>query len=339
LKKNKIKIRLTFYGWIVVFLLVWIPTASMVTANNFLLIIFLMIAGFAVASDRLARSNLKSHELFRRFPDEIYAETHFQIEYFIIGKNRRSSFALEFSENSPLGNLDSRVTFYRVDSGESARATKFLSLSARGDTQIESGMLSSRFPFNLAIYSRPCGFSESIIVFPHVEPINTEIPPEFGQIGSGLERADPFGTIPYNFREYVDGDPFKHIDWKKSAHAGTLITRILSEDSGREICIKLPQGASERAISRAASLIVHFGELRRPVSMQCPGIEIGPGSGREFTRRLLTILARWNNNLGKISDIQPRHATTVKIDRSGEFIWMRPGELDEAPERILQNGP
>ena len=83
----------------------------MVTANNFLLIIFLMIAGLAVASDRLARSNLKSHQLFRRFPDEIYAETLFPIEYTLTGKSRRGSFALEFSENPPLGNLGSKVTF------------------------------------------------------------------------------------------------------------------------------------------------------------------------------------------------------------------------------------
>jgi len=311
-----------------------------VTANNFLLIIFLMIAGFAVVSDRLARSNLKSHQLSRRFPDSIYAEILFPVEYTLMGKNRRrSSFALEFLEKPPLETPDNNVTFYRVDSGEPGHATKFFSISSRGDKQIEYGTLSSGFPFNLAVYSLPCGFSESITVFPHVEPITTEIPPELGQIGSGMERADPFGTIPYNFREYVDGDSLKHIDWKKSARTGTLITRILSEDSGREICISLPQGASERAISRAASLIVHFGELRSPVYLKGPGLTIGPGTGREFTRRLLIILARWNDDPGEISDVQLRHGTTVTIDKSGEFLWTRSGELDEGPEKNIQTRP
>ncbi len=312
----------------------------MVTANNFLLIIFLMIAGFCVVSDRLARSNLIDHVLFRRFPDEIYAETLFPVEYTLTRKDRgRSSFALEFSEKPPLDDLESKVSFYRVDSEESARATKFFSIPARGDKQVESGTLSSGFPFNLAIYSVPCGLSEPIMLFPHVDPIKTEIPSELGQVGSGLERTDPFGTIPYNFREYVDGDPFKRIDWKKSARTGTLITRILSEESGREICIRLPEEASERAISRAASLIVHFGELRRPVSLQGPSIEIGPGSGREFTRRVLIVLARWNNNPGEISDVRSHHATTVRIEKSGEFTWMRPGELDATSENVLQTRP
>jgi len=316
------------------------PIAFVVTRNNFLLIIFLMTIGLALVSDRLARSNLKIYQLSRRFPDDIFAATPFALEYLVKGTNRRRpAFALEYLENSPLENHDLKVRFYRVDSGEPGHATKFFSVSSRGDKQIEPGILLSAFPFNLAVYSRSCGSSDSIIVFPHVEPIDSEIPPELGRIGAGMERPDPFGTIPYNFREYLAGDPFKQIDWKKSARTGALITRILSEESGREICIRLPQGASERAISRAASLTVHFGELGIPISFWGPGIEIEAGSGREFTRRLLTILARWDNSPGEPVDIKYRHATTVSVGASGDLLWTRPGELDEGPEKRFQARP
>jgi len=337
LKQNRIKVKLTVYGKILLFLLVWIPIAAVVTANNFLFIIFIMMIGLGVVSDRMARNNLKFHELSRRFSEDIYAATPFPLEYTVKGNSRkRPAFALEFLENAPLENRDLKVNFYRVESGEPGHATKFFSISSRGDKRIETGTLSSVFPFNLAVYSRPCGFSESILVFPHVERVDTDIPPELGRIGSGVERADPFGTIPYNFREYVSGDPFKHIDWKKSARTGALITRILSEYGGREICISLPRGASERAISRAASLIVHFGELGTPVSFRGPGVEIEAGAGREFTRKLLTILARWDNSPGEPPDIQHRRGATVTIDRSGEFVWTRSRELDEGPEKRFQ---
>jgi uncharacterized protein (DUF58 family) len=337
LKQNITKVKLTIYGKILLFLLVWIPIAAVVTANNFLFIIFIMMIGLGVVSDRMARNNLKFHELSRRFPEDIYAATPFPLEYIVRGPGRsRPAFALEFLENAPLENRDLKVNFYRVESVEPGHATKFFSISSRGDKRIETGTLSSAFPFNLAVYSLPCCLSEAIVVFPHIEPIGAEIPPEMGRIGSGMERADPFGTIPYNFREYVAGDPFKHIDWKKSSRTGVLITRILSEYGGREICVSLPPGASERAISRAASLIVHFGELGTPVSFRGPGIEIEAGSGREFTRKLLTILARWDNSPGETSDIQHRRGTTVTIDRTGEFVWTRPGELDEGPEKRFQ---
>lgn len=337
MKQNKIKVKLTVYGKILLFFLVWIPVAAVVTANNFLFIIFIMMVGLGVVSDRMARNNLKRHELSRRFPEDIYAATPFPLEYIVKrGGGTRPAFALEFLENAPLENRDLKAHFYRVQVGEPAHATKFFSISSRGDKGIGAGTLSSAFPFNLAVYSRPCGLSESIIVFPRIEPVGADIPPELGRIGSGMERADPFGTIPYNFREYVAGDPFKHIDWKKSAGAGTLITRILSDYGGREICVSLPPRASERAISRAASLIAHFGELGTPVAFRGPRIEIEAGSGREFTRKLLTALARWDSSVGTPADMRHRGGTTVTIDASGEFVWTHPGELDERPEKRFQ---
>jgi uncharacterized protein (DUF58 family) len=337
LKQSRIKVRLTVYGKILLFLLVWIPVAAVVTANNFLFIIFIMMIGLGMVSDRMARNNLKFHELSRRFPDDICAATPFPLEYIVKrGGGSRPAFALEFLENAPLENRDLKVNLYRVEPGEPAHAAKFFSISSRGDKRVETGTLSSAFPFNLAVYSRPCGLSESIIVFPHIEPVGADIPPELGRIGSGMERVDPFGTIPYSFREYVAGDPFKHIDWKKSACAGTLITRILSDYGGREICVSLPPRASERAISRAASLIVHFGELGTPVAFRGPGIEIDAGSGREFTRKLLTVLARWDSSVGEPIDIGRRGGSTVTIDATGEFVWKHPGELDERPEKRFQ---
>ena len=335
-KQNRVKIRAALYGWILLFLLFWIPAAAVVTANNFLFIIFVMIAGLALVSHRMAKNNLQSCELSRRFPDEIYAETTFPLQYILKSHGSRPAFALEYLEKAPLGSPDSPMGFYRVDPRETAYVTKFFSIPTRGDKLIEPGTLSSTFPFGLAAYSTSCGPFESIIVFPHVEPVEAEIPPEVGKLGSGMERTDPFGTIPYNFREYMPGDPYKHIDWKKTARTGELITRILSDYGRPEICINLPQGASERAISRAASLVVHFANRGVPVSLRGPGIFTKAGSGREFTRELLTILARWDNSPAETPDIQPHRQTTVEIDASGEFVWKYPGGMDEEPAQRVE---
>ena len=153
-----------------------------------------------------------------------------------------------------------------------------------------------------------------------------DVPPWVGGSGKGLERPDPFGTIPYQFREYVPGDPYKHIEWKKTASTGGLITKVLSDEGAREITIRMPREASERTISRAASLVVHFARSGRPICLQGPGILLGPGRGKEFAVKLLTTLARWENTAGELAlpDFSPD--IVVEIGQAGEFVWRRSGE-------------
>jgi uncharacterized protein (DUF58 family) len=125
--------------------------------------------------------------------------------------------------------------------------------------------------------------------------------------------------VPYLFRDYVPGDRYKHIDWKKTARTGSLVTKILSDEGAREIFIRLPAGASETAVSRAASLAVHFLLMGRTVSIEGPGLDIEPGRGRDFARHVLTVLARWNSAEG--SEQHASDTVAVSIDRSEEFRW------------------
>ena len=158
-----------------------------------------------------------------------------------------------------------------------------------------------------------------MLVFPKLVPVEDEIRSWLGGAGRGVERTDAFGVVPFLFRDYVPGDRFKHIDWKKTARTGSLVTKILSDEGAREIFIRLPAGASETAVSRAASLAVHFLLMGRSVSIEGPGLDIQPGRGRDFARHVLAVLARWNSDTGSVQ--QARDTVAVSIDRSEEFRW------------------
>ncbi len=325
LKKRKLRIRPTLYGWALMFLVLWVPMAAIGTANNFLLIIFIMMIGLAVASHRMAKRNLNGAVPSRRFPEEIYAETAFPIQYLLKTNGKASSaYALKLQETAPLESTRGEATFYEAHPGEAAEATAFFSVSSRGDKRVEPGVISSAFPFGLATYSRAAGTAESILVFPRVEALAEEISTHAGLVGAGSERMDPFGVVPFHFRDYLPGDAYKHIDWKKSARTGELITRILADETSPEIIISLAHGASERAISRVASLVAHFSRSGTPVSLHGPGMVTEAGYGEEFAKRLLTLLARWDSSEDGSAGQPPSRGVMVRVDEAGEFHWNEP---------------
>lgn len=295
----------------------------MVTGNNFLFIIFSMNVGLVVVSHWLAKKNIRSVHLSRKFPDEIFAGTPFTIRYVLhADESPWGAASLTLVESPPLEPADRGVIFPQIPSGQPTPMTGLFTIGSRGDHSIGSGVISSLFPFGLARYSRRCGPIQSVLVFPAIEPVDSSM--IFSPTGGGtsVERADPFGTIPHYFRDYVPGDPFKHIDWKKSARTGEFVTRILSDERAQEIVIRLPQQPSEKAISRAASLVVHFSRSGIPVSLQGPGLFIEGGVGPEFTRKLLVVLARWE---------APRHEVAVP-DRGSEMVF----EVAESGEFLLR---
>ena len=223
-----------------------------------------------------------------------------------------------WNEDFPLEGSTAAVPFYRVPLDELTVETSRFSISSRGDKEINPGSLSSAFPFGLARYSRKTGGNRSVLVFPMIQPIQDDIPFELGESRKGLERPDLSGTIPYHYREYASGDPYKHIDWKQTSKTGSLITRTFSEQGSREVVIRLARHASEHAISKAASLVVHFAGMGVPIAFQGPGIAIEAGTGKEFTRKILTILARWDRTSEVASRDDHSLGTVVTVDAAGK---------------------
>lgn len=321
------RIRLTTYGWVLVFLMVWTPLTALFTANNFLLIIFVMSVGMAAVSHTLATRNLRWVSIHRSFPAEMFAGSPFTLRYRLRARQRLwGAVTLRFQESPPLAGERRGIALSRILPDEDLEISALYTVTERGDKRIAPGRIESSFPFGLAVYSKPCGQTESVLVYPRLEKIDHEIPVYLGGFGRGVEKADPFGTVPYVFREYVPGDPYKHIDWKKTAQTGSLITKVLSEEGAREVTIHLPYDASERAISRAASLIVHFAAQGTPVALSGPSLMEGPAGGEELTRSLLAILARWPGGLEAGSAANQGGDVVVHVEKSGDLEWLDCGE-------------
>jgi uncharacterized protein (DUF58 family) len=318
---------------------VWVPIAAVGSANNFLFIVAIMLFGLALVSHWLAKRNVKSVRLSRRFSEEIFAGSSFTIQYLLRSDLKPwGSSALEFIEAPPLDGTSATIPFRHVAHGKVSVETGVFSIPTRGDKQISSGTLVSSFPFGLARYSVKCGDDGSLLVFPQIHSVDDEIPFGLGESRKGLERQDPSGTIPYHFREYASGDPYKHIDWKQTSKTGALITKLFSEEGSREVVIRLPQQASEEAISKAASLVVHFGSLGVPVALQGPGVSVAAGTGKEFISELLTILARWDSRSDAVSPADHSTRTVIRIDPAGNLSWKPIGEVSGPEPKYIEYG-
>lgn len=289
----------------------------------------MMTLGVVTVSHMLARKNLRSVRLQRQFPNEIYADTQFSVQYRIETDAGIGGGGFAVAESDPLTADDSSLMFPPIPNEDAVTASGRYSITARGEHLINKANLSTTYPFGLAKYSREIGESFLTVVFPKLEPLDKEITSRLTGSGLVTEHPDPFGTIPYGFRQYVIGDTYKHIDWKKTAQHGDLITRTLADEKTREILITLPGDASERAISRAASLAAHCVDSAIPVALIGPGVRIEPAQDRGHLRKILTVLALWERKDALIGGVDGFVGTIIHIESDGRFHSSRNGDAHE----------
>jgi uncharacterized protein (DUF58 family) len=77
------------------------------------------------------------------------------------------------------------------------------------------------------------------------------------------ERSSRVGSGPelHHLREYVPGDPRRTVDWKATARAQQLITRVFSEEQHLEIMLVLDVGRTSRTQVDGMSQFAHYVNL------------------------------------------------------------------------------
>ncbi len=110
--------------------------------------------------------------------------------------------------------------------------------------------------------------------------------------GVGLEDPTQFRGV----RPYAPGDPVRHVHWRATAHAGSLMVREFGRVRATGIWVHLDASGAgavylDHAAELAASLLVRANEERLLVALSAPGGTVPLARGDEAVRRALGVLA------------------------------------------------
>ena len=191
--------------------------------------------------------------------------------------------------------LSSPVYFPHVRSHRSESARVELKFPRRG-RYAQSGLgLATRFPFSFLTKTRVIPFVRELIVLPSVEETEeflTILPTLRGEFEMFIAGR---GYDLYRLREFAAGDAARHIDWKATARAQTVMVREFTREDERKLMIVFDNPAPgevkseeyESAIKLAASLAWHFADGTTDISFAAPGyLGVGPQEALGFLRYL-----------------------------------------------------
>jgi uncharacterized protein (DUF58 family) len=207
-------------------------------------------------------------------------------------------------EDEPDGQslLTGPVYFPYLPAKSSLTADVELRFQRRGLVLQDSFGLRTQFPFSFLRKTRRVALARQVVVFPAIEPTDEffEVLPLIrGEFEAFLRGR---GYDLYRIREYAPEDSARHVDWKASAKAGSLLVREFTREDERKLRIvfdnpapgAVSEAAYERAVSLAASLAWHFAAENSQLSFVAPGYQGGPD-----VYRFLTYLALVQPNAGE----------------------------------------
>jgi uncharacterized protein (DUF58 family) len=180
-------------------------------------------------------------------------------------------------ESPPI--LSRPVYFPYLRRRHSESASVELSFPRRG-RYIQNGLgLATRFPFSFLTKTRLIPFERELIVLPSVEPTQeflTTLPTLRGEFEVFVAGR---GHDLYRLREFAAGDAARHIDWKATARAQTVMVREFTREDERKLRIVFDNPAPgqvkdeeyESAVRLTASLVWHFADGATDLTFAAPG--------------------------------------------------------------------
>lgn len=247
--ESRIRQRVTLRGLGFTLITIAIGVTAFVTANNLLFLLLALLLAALLVSGFVSRLGLAGLEVDLELPRHVSARIPCPATVKL--RNHKQwipSFALRL-QGSPNSGFTQPVYFGLLAGGGQVRAPLTLEFPRRGQYREDAFEFSTRFPFGFTDRRVRVAIERDLIVYPSVLP-----QPGFEQILQRLEgeiasrqrgRGDDFHRI----RPYEHGEGTRHVDWKTTAHTGSLQVReyVQPEQPRVEIVLDLAIGVGEMA--------------------------------------------------------------------------------------------
>lgn len=296
-------LRATRAGYCFVAIIFGVGFAALNTGNNLLYLVFALMLAFLVLSGLLSEASLRGIRVERRLPRELFAAAANRVVLRVENAQRRvASFAISIEDQlgaDGAAREAGRCFALRIGPGEHVERSYTLAPDRRGDLEFESIRVSTRFPFGLFVKSVDFDLPRTALVYPEIRTVAAVE----RHVEDGLEQEDRPGASRdgdeiAGLREYVAGDAFGRVHWRRSLRSRRL---LVGEREGHaaaeiEVLLRLPATLSaahvEDHVSRAASEIVHHLDAGLRVGLRTRAVRFAPDTGLFHRCELLAFLAR-----------------------------------------------
>lgn len=269
--RRRVRYRMTRGGALFALALALTGAGAFLSGNNLLYLVFSAMVALLLVSGFLSRLVLAGLELELLLPEHVSARALSPARVRIRNlKHLTPSFSIELSgrrdavTNTP-SILTEPVYFPLIPGRATIEASIHVTFPWRGRHRENLFVLSTRFPFGFLRKTTMVALRRETIVYPSLEPeAEAELLLEdiAGEVETQYRGA---GLDFYRIRPYETTDSARQVDWKSTAHTGTLQVREFSRDQQRPVEIfldrRIPPGAGawfERAVEQCAFLTWHL---------------------------------------------------------------------------------
>jgi uncharacterized protein (DUF58 family) len=289
-------IKITKAGYLYIALTIVLGFAAVNTANNLVYIIAAALLSFMAVSGFFGKGNLNGISIGVDLPEEIYACRSVPIR---VTLNNQRRFLPAFLIQVHLG--DEKLLFPFVDTRQQASGFVQWAFPQRGEHSFSAISISSVFPFNFFTRYKHIATAHQCIVFPEPQRCSLLDETETIQQHAGDHSSRRHGQEDdfIAVRNYVDGDPLKHINWKATARTDQLKTKQFAAPLVQPVILdfdSLSAGDLESKLSCVTYTINRLIKKNTPVGLRLQQQFFPPGINRSHKFRMLRELALYGKD-------------------------------------------
>jgi uncharacterized protein (DUF58 family) len=246
---RRIRYRITRGGLLFTVAILLVGLSAVVSANNLLFLIMAAMMATLLVSGLVSRLSLAGLELDFLVPEHVSAGRSVPGRLYVRSQKwLMPSFSIRVEGiRDPAGAaLKSAVYFPLIAGGATLQETVEVRFPRRGTYRENGFAFSTSFPFGFLEKSARVTLRRETVVYPPVDP-----QPGFDDLLAGIAgeietHYRGLGKDFYRIRPYEALESARHVDWKASAHLGTLQVREFARERERTVEMFLDRDIAPR---------------------------------------------------------------------------------------------
>src|SRR5208283_4527099 len=246
--ERRVRYRVTRGGIAFLIALALIALSAFATANNLLFLVLAAMLGTLLVSGVLGSLSLAGLEVDCVAPEHVFAGLGFAAQMRVRNvKWLMPSFSIRVEGIADTGGarFESAVYFPMIPAGATLEKTVEARFARRGAYRENGFAFSTAFPFGFLRKTARVTLRRETLVYPPFDPL-----PGFEQLLPAIEEEMEayyrgLGRDFYRIRPYEALESARHVDWKATAHTGTLQVREFAREEEQTVALFLDIDASD----------------------------------------------------------------------------------------------